>query len=205
MRGKRDAYIAHDARDAKSTAPLLGLETTTGELHRKESIHACSEASLEFVSLSGFETDEDTNTIALNLMDYFLFSPENWLPDLSYCKLHAACFLFASRITGKSNTIEQIAKSLGPDSPFVQLVGSPLAGDEESAAAIQYTISVTATDVEDGYALLYERKEMFGLLLGQYWTELYNLPVPHFDNEVDDALGEKDESENWDIFEGKEL
>jgi hypothetical protein len=204
VRGKRDAYIDHDARGAESTAPLLRIEATTRELYRKESIHSCSEGSLEFVSLSGLETDEDTNIIALNLMDYFLFSPENWLPDLSYCKLHAACFLFASRITGKSNTVDQIAHSLGPDSPFVQLVGSPLAGDEESAVAIQYTISVTGSDVQDGYALLYERKEMFGHLLGQYRTELDNLPVPHFDSEIDDAPGEKDESENWDIFEGDE-
>jgi hypothetical protein len=33
---------------------------------------------------------------------------------------------------------------------------------------------------------------------------LDNLPVPYFDSEIDDAPGEKDESENWDIFEGDE-
>ena len=134
-------------------------------------------------------------------MDYFLFSKDNWLPELSYCTLHAACFLFASRITQKSNTVEQIADSLGPDSAFVQLVSAPLAGDKNSAAAIQYAISVTIVDAEDGYALLYERKEQLRPLVGQYAGYLDNLPRPEpLSRSREESVGEE-ESENFDIFE----
>lgn len=134
-------------------------------------------------------------------MDYFLFSPENWLPDLSYCKLHAACFLFASRLTEKNNTVEQIADALGPDSSFVQLVGSPLADGEEAAAEIQYTISVVTSDVEDGYSLLWERREMFVHLLGAYSAGLDGLPIPSNYNDEEKPAVDQDEKENFDTFE----
>lgn len=198
---KRAAETIPDARDVEPTSSLPGFRTTPEQLDRQESIHPCSESSLEFIQLSGLETGEDTNTIALNLMDYFLFSPENWLPRLSYCKLHAACFLFASRITGKSNTVEEIAAALGPDSEFIKLVGSPLAEDDDSAVAIQYTISVAEPDVEDGYALLYERKEMFTHLVGQYIVNMESLPSPVSVTETSDTALEDAESENFDVWE----
>ena len=173
------------------------------EVQREQSIHACSEASLEFVKFAGLRTTEDTNILTLNLMDYFLFSPANWLPELSYCRLHATCFLFACHLTGQDNTVEQVANSLGPKSDFVQLVGDPLAGDEESAAAIHAVISVTVTDVEDGYRLLYERKEMFGLLLGQYAAKLDDLPAPLCVDSGRDCEIAKDEDQNFDLFEAE--
>jgi hypothetical protein len=134
-------------------------------------------------------------------MDYFLFSEDNWLPELSYCKLHAACFLFASRITQKSNTVEQIADSLGLDSAFVQLVSAPLAGDEDSAVAIQYAISVTISDIEDGYALLYERKEKLGALMGQYAGSLDLLPIPVSLSRSGQESVREEECEDFDVFE----
>ena len=192
---------SEDARDAQPPAAFPGLEGEARQLHRQTSIHACSEASLGFVKFAGVQTDEDTNTITLNLMDYFLFSEDNWLSELSYCKLHAACFLFASRITGKSNTVEQIADSLGPDSPFVQFISAPLAGDEDSAVAIQYAISVTASEVEDGYALLYERKERLAALMGAYAESLDNLPLlPSMSSGLEEEVREE-ESEDFDVFD----
>jgi hypothetical protein len=134
-------------------------------------------------------------------MDYFLFSEENWLPELSYCKLHAACFFFACRITGKNNAVEDVADSLGPDSPFVQLVSSPLASDEDSAVAIQYAISVTASNVEDGYALLYERKEKLGVLMGEYAGNLDNLRIPASLSRGLEENAREEESEDFDVFE----
>ncbi len=156
------------------------------------------------MKLGRLETDEDTNTITLNLMDYFLFSQDNWLPELSYCKLHAACFLFASRVTGKDNTVDQIAHSLGPDSAFVQLTSSPLAGDEESAVAIQCAISVTASDVEDCYALLYERKESLGAVMGDYAGKLDILPIPKLLSRSDGEYVRQYENENLDVFDADE-
>lgn len=186
-------------------APALSVELEPAGLHRQDSISACSEASLEFIRLSNLETDDDTNIVTLNLMDYFLFCPENWLPELSYCKLHAACFLFASRLTGKSNSVDQVADALGPGSKFVQLVGSPLAADEDSAAEVQYMISVAAEDVKDGYALLYLRKEMLAHLLGQYSVGLEALPLPENVIEQEGAVAAGDDaSENFDLFETEE-
>ena len=137
-------------------------------------------------------------------MDFFLFSPGNWLPELSYCKLHAACFLFASRVAGKNNTGEQIANALSPASEFVKMVGSPLADGEEAAAEIQCMISVAASDVEDGYALLYERRHMFGHLLGQYSIAMDALPIPQSFNAEDGLAAGQEEDENFDVFETEE-
>jgi hypothetical protein len=168
-----------EARDTTSTPPLPGLSISSSKVTRKDfGIHACSELSLQFVVHAGLETNHDANTIALNLVDYFLFSEENWLPELSYCKLHAACFLFASHITGLSNTSRQVAASLAPDSEFVQLTAAPLAEDEETALAIQEAISVSLEDVMDGYRLLYDRRAALKEVVGEYEKEISSLPPP---------------------------
>jgi hypothetical protein len=111
-------------------------------------------------------------------MDYFLFSEDNWLLALSYCKLHAACFLFASCLTGLPNTSEQVAASLAPDSEFVQLTAAPLAENEETAWAIQEAISVSLKDVTDGYRLLYDRRDALKEVVGKYEVEISKLPSP---------------------------
>ena len=98
---------------------------------------------------------------------------------------------------------EQIADALGPDLDFVQLVGSSLAEDEESAAAVQYTISVAVSDVEDAYALLHERKEMFSHLVGQYYDALESLPVPQSLDRSGGTSEAEEEEENFDLFEAE--
>ena len=174
MIDQQGSILEGDAERHNKTFP--GLEKHKKVLRTKGSISACSELSLAFISRAQLETDEDTNNIALNIMDHFLFT-NNWLPALSYCTLHAACFLFASRLTGKANSVEQVAESLGPETEFVQLMAS-LGEDEEAVAAIAYTISVDAPAVESGYALLYERKEQLGKLTGVYAAIIAQLPTP---------------------------
>lgn len=68
---RRVTFIRDDARDdgLQASSPGLG---PLNDLRQQDSIHACSEASLEFVGLSNLETDDDTNIIALNLMDFHL-------------------------------------------------------------------------------------------------------------------------------------
>ena len=210
-RGKRRNVETHshdeavvssgDARGSPSPASLPGLEKLHRVLRIKSTIHACSDLSLEFANQVDLETDQDTNTIALNLMEYFLFSSDNWLPELSYCNLHAACFLVASLVTGKRNTIEQIAESLAPESDFIQLVASPLVEDEESAAVVPYLLSVDTTDIENGYALLYERKTQLAGLMGEYASNLANLPLPGPLVEGGETLAAVNEEENFDLFE----
>ncbi|KAK3686884.1 hypothetical protein LTR37_019368 [Vermiconidia calcicola] len=162
-------------------------------------LFARNDLSLEFVAQAGLETDDDTNTIALNLMDYFLFSEANWLPELSYCRLHAACFLLASLVTGKNNTAEDIAGSLGPDSTFVRAMSAPLAEDDDAAAAIQEVISVNVDDVNVAYGLLHQRREQLAQLMGQYANRIGDLLSPHSSAEKDEPAAV--EEENFDIFE----
>ena len=158
--------------------------------------------SLGFVSLANLDTDEDTNTITLNFMDHFLFSTENWIPELSYCTLHAACFFAASLITGKNNTAEQVASSLGPDSAFIQWMASPLAEDDESAAEIANLISVDVSDLWSGYALLYERRDQLSALVGQYATDFANLPSPEYSSGDQNELDVVEEAEeDLDVYE----
>jgi hypothetical protein len=155
--------------------------------------------------LADLETTDDTNNITLNLMDHFLFSEENWLPELSYCRLHAACFYLASLITGQRNTIEQIAASLGEESSFVQQMAGPLAGDEEEVLVVKQILSVSIGDVEEAYALLYERSEILAGLMGEYAVGIEGLPVPKV---VVAAEGDERqawrEEENFDVFDEDE-
>lgn len=140
--------------------------------------------------------------------------PVATLTDNMQCTLHASAFLFASLITGKSNTPDQIAASLGPDSEFVQWTASPLVEDEESAAKIPFLISVDVNDVENGYGLLYERRERLAALMGEYGVKVDSLPAPEAlltsprDGEGGrvGSLGEVGapmggEEEDWDVYE----
>lgn len=187
-----------EARDVEPTNPLCGkvLRTNTD-------VHACSELSLHFITLAGLDTTGDTNTITLNLMDHFLFSEDNWLPELSYCKLHAACFCLASLITGQPNTTEQIAASLGEESTFVQQMAAPLTDDEESAMVLQQILGVSIGNVEEGYTLLYDRLEELVGLIGDHVTGIEGLPKPRaveHEEHVDRVETEKEEADNLDVF-----
>lgn len=199
LRGLDVHDLHNDARDVVSFN--THHQSTTPTEQDIDSFQPCTERSLSFVEHAGLETDEDTTIIALNLMDFFLVD-ENWLPELSYCKLHAASFFMASRITEKENTAEHVADSLGPDSAIVQFIAHALSnGDDESAAAIRDMISVTISNVEEGYALLYERKETFAGLIGQYAACLETLPLPRSSMTSLEEPVVEEEEEDFDTFE----
>ena len=170
------------------------LEKLKLVLRQQPTLSYCSDGQLAFISRAGLATEEDTNTITLNLMDHFLFSNNNnnWLPELSYTRLHAACFLLASRLTGKEDhTVEKIAEALGPESDFIQELVASWGVDEATAAEIQYIISVVPEDVEEAYGLLYERRDQLGELVGQYAVVLVDLPKPW----EEQAEGEREEED----------
>ncbi len=189
---------ATEARDELPPTANLG---TSNVPRTDTSSHACSELSLAFVASADLKTSPDTNVIALNLMDYFLFNKVNWLPELSYCKLHAACFLMASRITEMPNTAERLADSLGPETAFLQEMAALLAVNEDEDAAIRQLMCVDEEAVEDGYRLLYERREKLAVLLGVYADRLDRLPLP----KRSEAEAERDADyvpeEDFDVFE----
>ena len=175
----------HSLKDGPHSSPrkqgpdvhdLPGLEKLHDTIRTKASLSSCSDLSLYFVSVANLDTDEDTNIIALNLMDYFLFSEENWIPELSYCHLHGACFMMASLITGKSNTAEQIAASLSSESEFVRSMASPLAEDDGSVASIARILGIDTSDVDRGYRILFERRDQLAGLTGNYSDRVANLP-----------------------------
>jgi hypothetical protein len=141
-------------------------------------------------------------------MDYFLFSPENWMPELSYCRLHAATFYFASLITGlEENTTERIVEALGPESGFVEaLIDETNASDDDAVkTAIREVIGVTVEDVEHGYEILYERRHDFVVLVGEYAAALEALSLPRSRSDsvlrADEEIVTVAEEDDLDLFE----
>lgn len=138
-------------------------------------------------------------------MDHFLFSSANWLPELSYCALHAATFYFVSLLTGLAeNTAERVAEALGPESGFVRaLVDETNVFDsEEGKSVVRGVIGVGVEDVRVCYGILYERKEELVGLVGEFADGVRRLPEPesmalHGEEE---AVGV--EEEDLDVFEG---
>lgn len=143
--------------------------------------------SLAFVQQGGLQTDEDTDTIALNLMD-FMLREDNWNPALSQNKLVAACFYFASRLTRKSNAPENIAASFewGAQSYAQALVATMTASNGGIRYAEDWTmrwrvaesVKVSSEDIELGYEILWRMKGGLRDLVGGYAGDMGDLSIP---------------------------
>jgi hypothetical protein len=107
---------------------------------------------LFFVHLSHLDTDADTESITLNLIDLTL-AQDNWHPGLSGLVQPVACFLIASILTRKQNLVENIAAS-------VEMFG------------LEYEQLV------EGYRLLWEWRENMSEAVGIYAERLAELPEP---------------------------
>lgn len=116
-----------------------------------------NQSSLYFVQRGQLENSPETETIALNLIDFMLID-KHWDPRLQLNTLAASCFLFASSLTGLSNQADDIVRSFGPDLDLhtsgwmTSLVsrGIPVA----DAATMKSSLRLTIEDVENGYAIL---------------------------------------------------
>jgi hypothetical protein len=107
---------------------------------------------LFFVHLGDLDTDADTESITLNLVDLTL-AQDNWHPGLSGLVQPVACFLIASILTRKQSLIENVAAS-------VEMFG------------LEYEQLV------EGYRLLWEWKENMSEAVGIYAERLAELPDP---------------------------
>ncbi|CAK3894684.1 Hypothetical predicted protein [Lecanosticta acicola] len=136
-------------------------------------------ASLSFVYRSELETDPDTETIALNIIDHII-KPENWNPNLSWNVLSATCFFLASKVTGKHrNTAERIAAACKVDPQIAAaMAGSQAFYDPGVQYRLAQALAVSAEDIKRGYRILYGHREKCEELVGMYADRLAGLPHP---------------------------
>ncbi|KAK5126761.1 hypothetical protein LTR85_009695 [Meristemomyces frigidus] len=164
----------------------------------------CQPNSLFFTYLGQLNPSEDTETIALNLMDHFL-QAENFLPELWHGLLHAVCFLFAGELTGVENEVEAVAKA----------VEAHAAGLAEHGVG---DLGVSGEGVRKGYVAVLERREQLRELVGAYAENLgflaaaYKAGVAAHDTvemakQIVDTVAEEPTAEelfDFDVFEGPE-
>ncbi|KAM0715923.1 hypothetical protein Q7P37_008437 [Cladosporium fusiforme] len=137
-----------------------------------------SPALLSFIQMYDLDTDHDTETIALNLIDLTL-SDANWHTGLSGMIQPAACFLVASILTRRQNLVEDIAASVE-------------------------SFGVGYEDLIGGYGLLWQWRENTKEVLGACGEMLDELPDPSLfleavPEEVDDhAVDETLQGEDYD-------
>jgi hypothetical protein len=107
---------------------------------------------LFFVHLAELDTDADTESITLNLINLTL-ADSNWHGGLSGLVQPVACFLVASLLTRKQNLVEDVAAS-------VDMFG------------LEYQQLV------EGYRLLWEWRDSMSGVVGAYAERLAELPDP---------------------------
>ncbi|KAK4634799.1 hypothetical protein CLAFUW4_01692 [Fulvia fulva] len=135
------------------------------------------ETHLAFVADGNLASDSNTEVIALNIMDHII-RPENWDPALTRNVLCAACFYFASMVTGKQNSASSVAASISwfwekhinanPDPYYAWFA-------KERDTNL---MSVSMDEVEQGYALLWDQQDRLEDLVGDYKQSLAQLPAP---------------------------
>lgn len=130
------------------------------------SLYTASLALLSFVQMYSLDTNADTETITLNLID-LTSTNENWHPGLSGMVQPAACFLIASLLTRRQNLAEDIAAS-------VEAFG------------------VGFEDLVKGYKLLWHWRGNLIPVVGAYGENVDALPEPSFFL-GDDGNGQSDD------------
>lgn len=114
----------------------------------------CTPDSLFFTNLGHLDSSVDTETIALNLMDHFLLQ-QDFLAELWHGVLHAVCFLLASELTGRDNSVIAVAKA----------VEAQAAGLAEQGVG---DLGVSVEAVAKGYAAVLEQRGRLVGLVGGY-------------------------------------
>lgn len=139
---------------------------------------------LFFVHLAELDTDADTESITLNLINLTL-TDSNWHGGLSGLVQPVACFLVASLLTRKQNLVEDVAAS-------TEMFG------------LEYQQLV------EGYRLLWEWRDNMSAVVGAYAERLAELPDPglllgqsvHDDNDaggllLDEETNDRPEPERY--------
>lgn len=116
------------------------------------SLYTPSPALLSFIEMYNLDTNADTETMTLNLINLTLTN-ENWHSGLSGMVQPAACFLIASLLARRQNLVEDIAASV-------------------------YALGVGYEDLVKGYGLLWQWRENLIPVVGAYGENVDALPDP---------------------------
>ncbi|KAI6913391.1 hypothetical protein KC318_g1059 [Hortaea werneckii] len=108
---------------------------------------------------------EDTEIIALNLMDHFM-QPENEVTELRYGILPAASFALACDLTKGSKDYEMIAEAVQVRVAMCSQMGVELPPE---------ALELKGADVRKGCAVMLERRKELYPLVGGYAQELAHL------------------------------
>ncbi|KAI7170987.1 hypothetical protein KC343_g13775 [Hortaea werneckii] len=153
------------------------LHEPEAKVHRIMRDTMCSLWSLDFIYhihitdeqgeavIQCLETSEDTDTIALNLMDHFM-QPGNEVPGLRYGILPAASFALACDLTKISKDFERIAQAVRIRVAMCSEMGGELAPE---------ALELTGPDVRKDYDVMLERRKELYPLVGGYAQELAHL------------------------------
>ncbi|KAI6814356.1 hypothetical protein KC332_g7037 [Hortaea werneckii] len=166
--------VVTQAKEAESQPAIHGPEAKVQRVMRDI---MCSPWSLDFAYYIPttdekgelvsrcLDTSEDTDTIALNLMDHFM-RPENEVSGLRYGILPAASFALACNLTKVSKDFEMIAQAVQIRVGMCSEMGVELAPE---------VLELTGADVRKGYALMLERRRELYPFVGGYAQELAHL------------------------------
>ncbi|KAI7538373.1 hypothetical protein KC331_g10398 [Hortaea werneckii] len=148
-----------------------------GKVQRIVRDSMCSSWSLDFVynfpftdeqgewETKSLDTSEDTDTMALTLIDHFM-QPENEVPELRYGILPAASFALACDLTKVSKDYEMIAEAVQVRVAMCSEMGVKLPPE---------ALELTGADVRKGCAVMLERRKELYPLVGGYAQELAHL------------------------------
>ncbi|KAM0713259.1 hypothetical protein Q7P35_000711 [Cladosporium inversicolor] len=151
---------AQAAKKAKKTPPgnSFGQEDVISNASQEPSAFHIADAYapslnlLFFVHLAELDTDPDTESITLSLINLTL-ADSNWHGGLSGLVQPVACFLVASLLTRKQNLVEDVVVS-------VEMFG------------LEYQQLI------EGYRLLWEWRDNMSIVVGVYAERLAELPEP---------------------------
>lgn len=149
-------------------------------------------ASFAFATHGNLDHNEDTITLALNILDHII-RPENWNPELSNNKLSASCFFFASKLTDRKVTAMQVAGSIWVHPSMVADMSQAQEGPLYDRMLESLTVS--AEQVVQGYAILYEQKDSLKDLLGEYGESIAMLPLPATEIQLLESESEEEPSQ----------
>lgn len=149
---------ANEVRSQDQTGSAFGKQAVISDSSQEPSashipdVYAPSLNLLFFVHLAELDTDADTESITLNLINLTL-ADSNWHEGLSGLVQPVACFLVASLLTRKQNLVEDVAAS-------TEMFG------------LEYQQLV------EGYRLLWEWRDNMSAVVGSYAERLAELPDP---------------------------
>ena len=142
---------AHDQTENPLGQQDVALDASSGpSASHIPDVYIPSLNLLFFVHLAELDTDPDTESITLNLINLTI-ADSNWHGGLSGLVQPVACFLIASLLTRKQNLVEDVAAS-------VEMFG------------LEYQQLV------EGYRLLWEWRENMTGVVGAYAERLAELP-----------------------------